>query len=98
MAILRSILGVITGIIVGGITAGLLEMVGHLVFPPPPGMDASSFESIKEHLPNLPVGALLSMLGAWTGGILLGSWLAALIAGRAAFVHAGIVGSLFFAF
>ena len=98
MAILRSILGVVVGLVLGSFLVGVLEFAGHIIFPPPPGMDPTSMESIREHLPNLPVGAFVSVLVAWTIGVFAGSLVSALIAGRASFIHAGIVGVIFLGF
>lgn len=95
---IRSILGVLTGIVVGVILVFVGEMVGHHFFPPPPGMDIHKPESMKEHFADLPLGAFVSMLGAWSVGIFVGSWLGAFIARRSPYVHAACVGFVFCAF
>jgi hypothetical protein len=38
---LRDALAVLAGVIVGGVVVGAVESVGHLIWPPPPGLDVS---------------------------------------------------------
>lgn len=95
MRVLRSIGGVIAGIIVGMLMVLLLESLGHLIFPPPAGLDPYNAESVKQHLHELSLGAFISVLVAWSVAVLIGSGLAALIAGRGPFIHAGLVGFWF---
>lgn len=95
MRVLRSIGSVIAGILVGMVMVLLLESLGHLIFPPPAGMDPFNAESVKQHLHEISLGTFISMLVTWSVAILVGSGLAALIAGRGPFIHAGLVGFWF---
>jgi len=51
-------------------------------------------EAVKEVMAAAPVGALLVVLVGWFVGSVAGGWLAAWIAGRAAVVHALVLGGL----
>ncbi len=96
---LRSILAVVSGILVGGFVVFLLELPGHFIHPPPPGMNWNDIEAFKEHAAKAPLAAHICIAIAWTIGPLVGSFLAAFVAGRMgrrAFLAHGIVVGLFF--
>ncbi len=91
---LRSIGSVVAGVVAGGLLVALVEKLGHLVYPPPEGLDSKDLEAMKEFVATLPVGAFLFVLLAWAVGSLGGGWLAAKIAARKPLVHALIVGGV----
>ena len=93
----RSILAAILGVVVGGIVVGIVESIGHLVYPPPPGLDPMNVEAVKAAMANAPTGALLFVILAWAAGALAGGCLAAWMARRANTIHAMIVGALLMA-
>lgn len=98
---LRSIIGVILGVTVGSITVAIVEAIGHLVYPPPPDLDATNPEAIKAikaFIATAPVGVLLVVLLAWAAGAFLGGLVAAWIGRRAPAVHALIVGAVILLF
>jgi hypothetical protein len=95
--IVRSVLGVLAGILLGMVLMMGIEFVGHLLYPLPPGVDASDFEALKALLPTLPVGALLLVLLGWTVAPLAGGFAAAWVARRAPVAHALVVGLFFLA-
>ena len=96
-AVIRSVLTVLAGAIVAGILIALVEAIGHLVYPPPPGVDPWDRESLRTAMESIPVGALVAVLLAWGVGTFAGSWLAARIAGRAGLAHGMVVGLLMLA-
>lgn len=77
---LRKILAVVGGVVAGGVVVFAVEGVGHLLFPPPPGLDMSSPEGMKAAIQSLPAGALLFVVLAWVLGAFAGGLVAALIA------------------
>jgi hypothetical protein len=79
------------------VTVGVLEAVGHLIFPLPPGTDPYDPEQLRAIMDKIPPGAMIAVLMAWGAGSLVGGFTAAAIAGRAHVVHALIVGGLQFA-
>jgi len=95
---IRSILGVVAGIVAAVVVVGVVEAAGHLIFPPPPGIDLSDPEQLKTIMDKIPPGALVAVLVAWGAGSLAGGFTAAAIARRAHFVHALIVGGIQCAF
>ena len=93
MKILRSILAVVGGFIVSMGTIMGVHMIGQFIYPLPNGVDPSDTEKLRELLPTMPLGALLMVVLAWESGAFVGGLIAALIAGRARCVHAGIIGA-----
>lgn len=95
--VIRSIVAILLGSVLAGVLIAVLESAGHLVYPPPPGLDPGDIEALKAAMADIPTGALLLVLLAWGVGTFAGGWLAAGIARRAPTVHAMIVGALFLA-
>ena len=84
---LRSILAVATGLVVAMVTIAVLETASHLVFPPPSGLDPHDPESVRKLIDQLPLGALVSVLAAWTVATFAGGRLAAWIAQTSPLAH-----------
>ena len=76
---IRIILGIIAGLIAAVITVALVEMLGHLIYPPPPGVDVSDPEQLSAIMSTIPLGAKIAVLIAWAVGIIVGSVVAMLI-------------------
>jgi MFS family permease len=91
----RSILAVLAGVIVGGVLIAAVEAVSSVVYPLPPGVDHHDYESLRQHVEQLPLGAFLFVLAAWAIGTFAGAWVAASLATRARFVHGLVVGAFF---
>jgi len=81
---LRTILATIAGILIGGIIIGIVESIGHMIYPPPEGVDMKDPEQIKTIMHTIPFGAKFAVLVAWFLGILGGGIAAVLISGRKA--------------
>lgn len=79
---LRAILGAIAGIVAGAITTAAVEFAGHLVYPPPPGLDLNDPATLKTLIASIPTGAKVAVLIAWAAGVFVGSAVAVLIAQR----------------
>ena len=56
---LRQIGGVLAGMIVGAIVIALIQGVGHVVIPPPPGTELKDMEQIKAYVATAPLGVFL---------------------------------------
>jgi len=59
----RDALAVLAGVIAGGVVVGAVESVGHLIWPPPPGLDVSDPATLVM-IPNpawMVVGAVLGV-------------------------------------
>jgi hypothetical protein len=77
----RTILGAVAGLVVAFVTIMLVEMAGHVVYPPPPGIDPGNTADMARLIGMLPPGALLFVVAAWAIGAFDGGFVAALIAG-----------------
>ncbi len=94
---LRITLGVVAGLIVGMVVTGVVESVGHALFPPPPGVNLTDPAALASVMGKIPLGAKIGVLVAWFLGVLTGASTALLIAGRRQ-PGGWIVGALLFAF
>jgi hypothetical protein len=85
--VFRGLLAVLLGIVTFGVVVMVGEMVGHMIFPPPPGLDPHNPESFAAAMKLLPIGALISVMVAWGLATFAGAWVAARVApgGRLAF-------------
>jgi hypothetical protein len=79
---LRITLGVMAGLIVGMLVTGVVESVGHAVFPPPPGVNLTDPAAMATVMSRIPLGAKVGVLIGWFLGVLAGASTALLIAGR----------------
>ncbi len=70
---LRGIIGLVAGLIVGVLVTGAVQAIGHLLFPPPPGLDLSTPEAIAENMGQIPIAAKIAVVVAWTVGVFLGA-------------------------
>ncbi len=97
MPILRSVLAVILGIVLAGFLIWAVEGIGHRVYPVPEGVDLTNPQAVAAFIDEAPLGALLFVILAWGVGTLAGGWLAVMVAGRSATLHAMIVGAVMLA-
>jgi hypothetical protein len=67
-------------VVVAVATIMLVELAGHAVYPPPPGIDPNDPASMARLVGMLPTGALLFVVAAWTLGAFDGGLVAALVA------------------
>lgn len=101
MAILRSIAAVVVGWIVAVVFIMGIESANALIYLP----EGKTFLEVqkefeectpwaKEWVKTLPLGAHAMLQVGWGCGAFFGGLVAALIAGRARMVHAGVIGAL----
>ena len=76
---LRKIGGVIGGIALAFIIVQAAEMIVHVMFPPPPGMNMTNMAEMKAFVAKLPTTALLLVLLGWFVGTFAGTSAAAKI-------------------
>ncbi len=77
---LRLVLGVIAGTVAGVIVVMIVEGAGHMMFPPPEGTDLKDPEALKAIMHEIPIGAKIAVLVAWTLGVFAGGAVAKMIA------------------
>lgn len=79
----RTILGMVAGVVVMFVTIMGIEAVGHLAYPPPPGlnpMDPQHEAAFAQFVAQLPFAAKAMLVLAWAAGAFLGGLVAAKIA------------------
>lgn len=77
---LRKFLSILLGIILGSIAVFIVETIGHLIFPPPAGIDVTDPEQLKQVIEQLPIGALIFVLLAWAIGSFVGGYVTSKVA------------------
>jgi hypothetical protein len=92
----RNIGAGILGVVVAVALVWVIEMLGHSIYPPPPGLDFSDRAAMKSYVDSLPIGALLSVAIAWFAGSLGGTFAACRLGAAKSIVFAPIIGGLMF--
>ena len=85
---IRLVSAALGGIVVAVIVVGIVEMIGHTIFPPPADLDLSDPAQAAKLIERLPVASLLFVLIAWAAGSFTGGCVATVIARRASIVPA----------
>lgn len=78
----RAILGTIVGVVAGTVVILLIEILGHNVYPFPPGVDPKDPESLKAYMAAAPLGASLFVLAAYAFGSFTGGAAGAAAGGK----------------
>lgn len=95
MAVVRIVLGVILDIAVGIGLVMVGDAINHRLWPPPPDVQVTNPEALREYMATAPIASLLGLPVTWTFAALAAAFAAAKIANR---VWAGwIAGALIFA-
>jgi hypothetical protein len=92
-AVVRSVLSVLAGVVVAVALIAAVQYVNALVYWPA-GVDPNDEAKLKEVIAGLPVPAFLVVLVGYVLGAFCGAGVAAYLAGRAPFVHGGVIGVL----
>ncbi|MBB4804894.1 uncharacterized protein YacL [Chryseobacterium defluvii] len=92
---LRKILSVVAGIIAGSVIVGLVEWLGHYLYPLPAGMKSNDMEAMKEYIPNAPFMALFFVIIAYALGALAAGFVSTKIARDGKNIYAIICGIIF---
>lgn len=73
---IKQIFGTILGAFLGGTSLGLIELLSHAVYPPPPDLDPMDLDQLRVHISQLPAGALLFIIAAYVVGSVVAGWVA----------------------
>ncbi|HET9511357.1 MAG TPA: hypothetical protein VFO80_09425 [Sphingomonas sp.] len=73
---MRKVLGILAGIVVAMATVGIVELIGHTLYPPSAGLDMRSPDGVASYVAAAPTGALMAVAVAWFAGAALGGWVA----------------------
>lgn len=98
--LLRYLLAGVTGVVVAMVVLVAVEALGHLAYPPPPGLDAAdpaTRQALQDYFSQLPPAAFLFVLAALVLGALAGACTAAWIARERPMLLALLVGALMLA-
>jgi len=90
----RPFLGALAGLVVSFVVITVIEMLGHLIYPPPDAAQVASPGALAAYVAGLPPGSLFFVLAAWVLGTFLGGIAGALIAGGRPLLYAGLVGGM----
>ena len=99
----RAILGVLAGLAAMFVVIMGIEYVGHMVYPPPPGLNPMVTEDLSAIMASQPAAAKAFVVVAWVVGAFAGGWVAAKISRAyprtaavivALMVVAGVVGMI----
>lgn len=71
---MRRALGVVVGVVVAMLTITLVEMIGHLLFPPPPGADMRDSAQVAQVVASISLPAKIWVTLAWFLGSLAGAF------------------------
>lgn len=93
----KNIAAGVGGVVIAGVLVWLVEMLGHLVYPPPANLDFADPDSMRAYIATLPIGAFLFVGGAWFIGTLCGTAAACRIGDANPAIFATIVGGLMLA-
>ena len=91
---LRKLAAAVVGIIVAIATIQVVELLGHLVYPPPADIEFDNVEQVREFMASLPTGSILFVGAAWAVGTFLGTLAGALLSKSKPLPYAIVVGGI----
>ena len=91
---IRKLAAAVVGVVVAILTIQLVEMLGHLVYPPPADFEFGEPEQVREFISTLPIGSILFVAAAWALGTFLGTLAGALVSGSRPLPYATVVGGI----
>lgn len=81
---MRSAFAGIAGVVSAIIIVFVAEAVGHMIFPPPEGVDLNDPDQLRAIMSEIPLGAKIAVLVAWGLGTFGGGLVGVLLSGRKA--------------
>ncbi|MEO6446223.1 MAG: hypothetical protein ABIZ91_10070 [Gemmatimonadaceae bacterium] len=93
--IFRSIVAVSAGMFVGGIAIFGVEALAHLLVPPPPGLDVTNPENVRNVMSTMPAAHFLPILLGYLIGPTVGAALTARMARSRPLLHASVMAGIF---
>ena len=73
---MKRLLAIVAGVLSGGIAVALVESIGHMIWPPPEGIDITNPEDLAAIMDTIPTAAIAAVLVAWIMGALVGGFAA----------------------
>jgi hypothetical protein len=93
-SLVRNLLALLAGALTAIACIGLIQVLAHLVYPPPPGLDYRDPEVRKTIMMDAPTGALLLVLLSYVTGTFAGAWIAARLSADAATRQGYMIGGM----
>ncbi len=90
----RSVLAVLAGAMAAFIAIMIVQQIGAMLYPPPPGFNPQDPGALSALIATLPPGAFLMVLLSYFLGALVGGYLVARLAPSRRAIHAGIIAVL----
>ena len=72
----KNIVAAIVGVITAFVVVGLVEYLGHQIFPPPEGLDLTNPDDQARLMEIIPLGAKIAVVVAWFVGAFAGTYVA----------------------
>ena len=94
---IRSLAAVVIGAIIAFGLIMAVQLVSTRLYPMPAGLDPGNSEAMSRYIATLPVGGFLIVLLGYALGGLGGGFVAAKLAPKARFTHAGVIAILLIA-
>jgi len=95
---MKKALSVVAGVIAGGLTVFIVEAIGHVIWPPPEGVDLSDPESLATLMDIAPFGALVAVVVAWIVGAVAGGFVAGKISADPGYLPSILTGGVLMIF
>jgi hypothetical protein len=93
----RRIAAILAGFVVANIVIFALEALGHVIYPPPPGLDLTKPEAFRTMVSQMPPGAFVVLLVGWLAGTAAGVATAQRINRAPTLLPGLVVGTMLFA-
>lgn len=91
---MRNLAAAVAAVVVAIVTIQVVEMLGHLVYPPPADFEFGDPEEVRTFISTLPLGSILFVAGAWAAGTFLGTLTGALLSTSKPLPYAIVVGGI----
>jgi len=62
--VIRNVAAIIGGIVIAFLTVMLVDMLNHMIYPLPGGLDVSDPEALRPYMDTLPIGAFLLVMAS----------------------------------
>jgi hypothetical protein len=90
----RAILAVVAGCVLSLLIVSGVEAVGHMIYPPPAGIDVRDPAAMRIVIAEMAFGAFVIIVSGWILGAGLGAWLATRLSGTGKTWPGGAVGGV----
>ncbi|MCW5549262.1 MAG: hypothetical protein KIT44_09890 [Opitutaceae bacterium] len=93
-SLVRNLLALLAGALTAIACIGLIQVLAHLAYPPPPGLDLKDPVVRETIMMSAPMGALILVLLSYVTGTFAGAWIAARLSADAATRQGYMIGGM----